>query len=240
MKDLKKSSGLTSGDYVKSKGYKFLDYTIDPKKLKLNPRNPYKPLDKETYERLKKDIDDRGIIDPLIIDENLTLLTGHNRLTIALELNLPEIPVRKVSNISEQEKFKLMGLDNLLRRQLTPEERKDFIKEFYKEDLEKENRGGNRKSKPSIVGFENKGKKRNLAEEVSKYLGISKRQAERDLSEIKNEGKPKKEKSKPSIVGFEKTPSKKAQIRTLEKEIKELKKVLNEKETELKKLKKEK
>ena len=189
MKKLKKSPGLNDNK-SKYSGIEFLSYTIPPGKLKPNPNNPYKELPKDDYERLKKDIAERGIIDPLIIDENLILLTGHNRLKIAIELNLKEIPVRKISSeISEKEKEKILVLDNLNRRQLSPDEKRDFIKKYYGEEIQKDHRG-KQSIKPTRVGFKEETNKINVAEKVSKEMGMSKRQAERIVSDIRKENKP--------------------------------------------------
>lgn len=195
MKKLKKSPGLNDNK-SKYSGIEFLSYTIPPGKLKPNPNNPYKELPKDDYERLKKDIAERGIIDPLIIDENLILLTGHNRLKIAIELNLKEIPVRKISSeISEKEKEKILVLDNLNRRQLSPDEKRDFIKKYYGEEIQKDHRG-KQSIKPTRVGFKEETNKINVAEKVSKEMGMSKRQAERIVSDIRKENKPKPDKPK--------------------------------------------
>lgn len=204
----------------------FKNLNLEPERLKMNPDNPYKELKTDDYDRLKKDIKERGIIDPLIIDENYILLTGHNRLKIALELKLKSVPVRKLSSgISSEKKYKIMLLDNLNRRQLTPEEKIEFIKIAYGKQILKDNRGGDR-SKPTNDGFAKK--KQNTAEIISSETGISKRQAERIISKIKSEGKQKSQTAESS----------KLKIKALEKEIKSLESRLNAKKAELAKLKK--
>ena len=204
MKDLKSSYSNHSGEYIKNKGYKFTEYSIDPKKLKPNPKNPYKELDSDTYRRLKSDIETRGIIDPLIVDENLILLTGHNRLRIALELKLNEVPIRKISTLSEPEKNKLMVLDNLLRRQLSPEEKKALILRAYGKELKEDNRGGDRKSKIKSSNELLKSE-RNLAKKIEKETGIKEGTAKRLLSEIRNETKPKIKSSNEPLKSGNKT-----------------------------------
>jgi ParB-like chromosome segregation protein Spo0J len=187
------------------KGYEFKQLYVSPNDLLINPENPYRELNKDDYERLKADIAKRGIIDPLIIDEKNTLLTGHNRLQIALELELETIPVRKLSSLlSSEEKYKIMLLDNLNRRQLTPAEKTEFIKKAYGKEINTDHRG-KVKIKPTGDGFK---EKINTAEKISKETGISKRQAERIISKIKSESKPKETeaKIKPTDDGFKKRP----------------------------------
>ncbi len=93
------------------------------------------PLNKEFFaeetdsyfQRLREDIQKRGVATPLIAKRDGTLLAGHNRLRIAKELGLPTVPVQYVS---ENEKYKLTAdderefliKDNLLRRQFSSEE----------------------------------------------------------------------------------------------------------------------
>ncbi|HMV81122.1 MAG TPA: ParB/RepB/Spo0J family partition protein [Leptospiraceae bacterium] len=187
------------------KGYEFKQLYVSPNDLLINPENPYRELNKDDYERLKADISKRGIIDPLIIDEKNTLLTGHNRLQIAIELGLETVPVRKLSSLlSSEEKYRIMLLDNLNRRQLSPAEKTEFIKKAYGKEINTDHRG-KVKIKPTGDGFK---EKINTAEKISKETGMSKRQAERIISKIKSESKPKvtEEKIKPTGDGFKKPP----------------------------------
>ena len=203
MSQLKGKVSLGSGDFAKTDESKliFREDSLSPNDLKESPENLFDRLEEEDYQRLKKDIKERGIIDPLICDNSFTLLTGNNRLSIAKELKLEKIPVRILqNNLSHKEKEKLHVLDNLNRRQLTNEQKTKFISMYYKEDLEKDNRGGNRKPKDNN---ELTPKKENVAEKISNDLGMSKRQAERIVSKIRKQ-------SKPTRVGFDNPKPKKA------------------------------
>jgi uncharacterized protein (UPF0335 family) len=202
MSKLKGKASLGSGDFAKTDESKliFREDSLSPNDLKESTENLFDRLEEEDYQRLKKDIKERGIIDPLICDNSFTLLTGNNRLSIAKELKLEKIPVRILqNNLSHKEKEKLHVLDNLNRRQLTYEQKIKFISMYYKEDLEKDNRGGNRKQKDKN---EVTPKKENVAEKISKELGMSKRQAERITAKIRKD-------SKPTRVGFDNTKPKK-------------------------------
>lgn len=197
-------------------GFEFREKNVSPKILSVNPDNPYRELPKEDYERLKEDIRQRGIIDPLITDQENILLTGHNRLKIALELGLETIPVRKlVSRVTSEEKYRIMILDNIIRRQLSPAEKIEFIRKAYGKELEKDNRGGDRKSKGSVEPFENaKPEKINTVKKISQETGMSESTVKRAVAEIKGKSKGSDEPS--DKVQREKKPPKITQKRMRE------------------------
>jgi hypothetical protein len=49
---------------------------------------------------------------PLIIDENNVILGGNQRYRACLELGIQDIPVIKMANLTDQEKKKLLVIDN--------------------------------------------------------------------------------------------------------------------------------
>ncbi|MDX1961141.1 MAG: ParB N-terminal domain-containing protein [Leptospiraceae bacterium] len=233
---LKKNDYLESSNRIENQNSKIkLSDTIeiDPRKLKPNPANYFDKLPEDDYIRLKEDIAKRGIIDPIIIDESNVLLTGHNRLKISLELEMDRIPVRRVlSKLNNKDKEKLLILDNLNRRQLSPEEKRKFISIVYKDIIFKDNRGGDRKTKPTNDGFEKK--QNNTAKIISSEIGISKRTAERIISEIKQ--------SKPVEIIKKKLPRATSEIKLrfkeLEIKIKQKEREINSLKIEYNKLKK--
>ncbi|AGS80453.1 ParB N-terminal domain-containing protein [Leptospira alstonii] len=134
---------------------------VSPKRLKPNPKNDFDPLTKEEYNNLKQNIIANGFLDPLTVKKGGIIVTGENRYNIALELQTHEdkevrkkfakIPARYyLKPLTDEEEYDIMESDNLFRRHLTPEQRKARIKQrirrLYKTELEKENRGGDRKS----------------------------------------------------------------------------------------------
>lgn len=144
---------------------------VSPKELKFNPLNDFAKLHEKEYEELKEDISRNGILDALTVKKDNVIVTGENRLRIALELwkenneKVKFIPVRYYMNeLSQDEEYDILEGDNLYRRHLTPEERKERlkarIKRKYREDLSTDNRGGDRKRKPEL-------------EKREGYLGIS-------------------------------------------------------------------
>ena len=50
-----------------------------------NPRKKLKPGDKE-YEKIKNSITEFGFADPLVVNTDMTIIGGHQRLTVAMEL----------------------------------------------------------------------------------------------------------------------------------------------------------
>ncbi|WP_016761518.1 MULTISPECIES: ParB N-terminal domain-containing protein [Leptospira] len=134
---------------------------VKPESLKPNPKNDFDPLSEEEYASLKENIALNGILDALTARKDGTLVTGENRYRIALELKEHEdevvrrrvenIPVRYYMNeLTPEEEYDILEGDNLFRRHLTSEQKKERLKRRilrkYKEDLVLDNRGGDRKS----------------------------------------------------------------------------------------------
>ena len=231
---------VTEIEELEKKGIELLPIEdIKPEKLKPNPNNKiFDPLSGKDYERLKEDIRERGIIDPLICDKSFTLLTGHNRLRIALELGLKEIPVRKIkSELSPKEEKKFLVLDNLLRRQLSPPEKESLILEFYKDEILEDNRGGDRKS-PKKNDEKIKGEispliqKESLAKKIEREIGISEATAKKILAKKRKALLPKKANKNKPVKVTQSEPSKK----DLQARLKEVKKEITKLQAEEKKL----
>lgn len=191
---------LTEIEELEKKGIELLPIEeVKTEKLKPNSNNKiFDPLSGKDYDRLKEDIRERGIIDPLICDKSFTLLTGHNRLRIALELGLKEIPVRKIkSELSPKDEEKFLVLDNLLRRQLTAKQKDYLILRFYEKEILEDNRGGDRKSLKNNDGKikrENSPliQKESLAKKIEREIGISEATAKKILAKKRKALLPKK------------------------------------------------
>ncbi|WP_061226782.1 ParB N-terminal domain-containing protein [Leptospira interrogans] len=134
---------------------------VKPESLKPNPKNDFDPLSEEEYASLKENIALNGILDALTARKDGTLVTGENRYRIALELKdhedeevrrrVENIPVRYYMNeLTPEEEYDILEGDNLFRRHLTSEQKKERLKRRilrkYKDDLLQDNRGGDRKS----------------------------------------------------------------------------------------------
>ncbi|EMN92054.1 chromosome partitioning protein ParB [Leptospira weilii serovar Heyan] len=158
---------------------------VKPESLKPNPRNDFDPLTEEEYANLKENIALNGILDALTARKDGTLVTGENRYRIALELKEHEdenvrrrvenIPVRYYMNeLTLEEEYDILEGDNLFRRHLTAEQRKERLKRRilrkYKDELVQDNRGGNRKNESSKILSEEETNEERFKQELSSSL----------------------------------------------------------------------
>ena len=56
-----------------------------------NPRKKLKPGDKE-YQKIKNSIEEFGFADPLVVNADMTIIGGHQRFNVAVELGITEVP----------------------------------------------------------------------------------------------------------------------------------------------------
>ena len=81
-----------------------------------------RPLTDSEREALKDSIEKDGVRTPVIIDEEDQVIDGGNRVRIAAELGLPDIPVSVEYGLTHEEKVELALVLNQARRHLSPEE----------------------------------------------------------------------------------------------------------------------
>lgn len=77
---------------------------------------------------LRDDIRDRGVVVPIVIDEHHNVIDGTNRLRIAAELGIRNLPVDIRPGLSQPEKEELAEDLNLHRRRLTREQLRELIR----------------------------------------------------------------------------------------------------------------
>ena len=117
-------------------------YNVDISLLKEHPLNSIFNHDEKDIEILIADIQKRGILVPLIIKDDYTILAGHNRLRVAKILNIPNVPAQKVqSHISPEIEREILFKDNIIRRQLKYKNKKEIIKALYSEEIKNDFRG---------------------------------------------------------------------------------------------------
>ena len=75
---------------MKTAELKVLPVTV-LKPAEYNPRKKLKPGDKE-YEKIKASIEEFGFADPLVVNSDMTIIGGHQRLTVAMALGYTEVP----------------------------------------------------------------------------------------------------------------------------------------------------
>jgi ParB-like chromosome segregation protein Spo0J len=116
-------------------GLRLSDVVQEPlEKLLSNPLNEqlFDREDTVHFERLLADIQERGILVPLIAKPNGILLAGHNRFQVAKQIGLQVVPVQYVEDtLSAEAERKFVINDNLLRRQLTSEQRIKLYRMLY-------------------------------------------------------------------------------------------------------------
>lgn len=75
----------------------------------------FSPLNEHLYTELKENIRVHGILQPILLTEELTIVCGHNRWRIAKELDYSTVDCKIVQG-SQTELIQLMISDNSLRR----------------------------------------------------------------------------------------------------------------------------
>ena len=121
--------------------------TVSVKLLKPHPKNKeyYGDLDPAKYEELKRSIAVHGIRDPLKVLPDFTIVAGHQRHKIALELGIEKVPV-KIEDLPKNEAEYLLIADNEERRQTDDDpirqaKRAEFLAGYWGVKLQK---GGNK------------------------------------------------------------------------------------------------
>lgn len=84
----------------------------DLKAAKYNPRKDLKSEDKE-YQKIKKSILKFGYVETIIVNKDLTVIGGHQRLKILEELGYEEIECNVVDLTKDEEKALNIALNNL-------------------------------------------------------------------------------------------------------------------------------
>ena len=124
---------------------------VAPSVLKVHPRNQefFDDIQGEEYERFEKSIADDGILSPLLVAPDMTVISGHQRLKAAINLGLSKVPVMiKDDAESETDKTRLLLAANFGRLKNDPVKQAKVFKEY--ESLRGvSGRGGDRKSKPN-------------------------------------------------------------------------------------------
>lgn len=107
------------------------------KPAEYNPRKKLKPGDKE-YEKIKNSIQEFGFADPLVVNADMTIIGGHQRLTVAMAMGYTEVPCAVVNMDKTREKAlnialnKITGAwdDSLLADLLVDLQNEDFNTDF--------------------------------------------------------------------------------------------------------------
>ncbi len=90
---------------------------------------PFNDLSASHFEMLKRDVEVRGIVNPILVDENDKTIDGHQRRRVAAELGIG-CPRITVEGLTDDEKLSLAIALNTFRRHLTGVERSSALQKM--------------------------------------------------------------------------------------------------------------
>ena len=99
-----------------------------------NPRKALKPGDAE-YEKIKNSITECGYVDPVIVNDDMTVIGGHQRLTVLKDLGFEEIDCVVISIDKTKEKALNIAL-NKITGEWNKELLADLIKDLQEADFD--------------------------------------------------------------------------------------------------------
>ena len=82
------------------------------KPAEYNPRKKLKPGEKE-YEKIKNSIEEFGFAEPLVVNADMTIIGGHQRLTVAMSLGYTDVPCAVVDVDKTREKALNIALNKI-------------------------------------------------------------------------------------------------------------------------------
>jgi ParB-like chromosome segregation protein Spo0J len=97
-------------------------------------------LTAEETRELRADIQARGVVVPVAVTEDHEILDGHNRLRIAADLGLTDIPVKVMAGLTAEQRTQIALDLNLHRRHLTREQKQAVIAAKLKADPSRSDR----------------------------------------------------------------------------------------------------
>ena len=99
-----------------------------------NPRKALKPGDAE-YEKIKNSITEFGYVDPVIVNDDMTVIGGHQRLTVLKDLGFEEVDCVVISIDKTKEKALNIAL-NKITGEWNKELLADLIKDLQEADFD--------------------------------------------------------------------------------------------------------
>ena len=119
---------------------------LDPSVLKAHPRNDefFDDVNGADFDRLVESIREHGVLTPLRVTKDMTLISGHQRKRAALEAGVTEVPVIIDGSTDDSEVLMKLIETNFGRIKNDPIKQAKWIKEY--EELRGVRNGGDRKS----------------------------------------------------------------------------------------------
>lgn len=151
---------------------------IDPKVLKVHPRNAefFDDVDGAEFDRLVESIKDHGVLTPLRVTKDMTIISGHQRVRAAIQAGCSDVPV--IFDESDDENDVLMKLieTNFGRMKNDPIKQAKWVEEYEK--LRGVRQGSAHNADRQIVGGVSQ-------EDVAKELGVDAKTVQRLKSLLK-------------------------------------------------------
>jgi len=142
--------------------------SISVETIIVHPRNTefFDDISGNEYETFRDSIRDEGIITPLIVASDMTLLSGHQRLKAAQDVGLTTVPVIVRDDISDDfEKLKILLITNFGRSRNDDKKQRKIADEYVK--LRGNKHGGDRKSSSDNQNL------KLTQDDIAKELGVS-------------------------------------------------------------------
>ena len=149
--------------------------------LKVHPRNQefFDDISGQDYENFKMSIQEEGIITPIIVAPDMTIISGHQRYKAAKDLGIKMVPVCiREDLIDEDKKLRVLLAANFGRTENDEAKQRRVIVEYVR--LCGYKNGGNRKSEGQL------GTLKLSLREIATQLGTSERNLKRALSIERN------------------------------------------------------
>jgi len=100
--------------------------------IKPDPNQPRKTFPEEDIENIAQTIRAQGTINPIEIDEENVIVTGEIRWRGAKKAGIKTIPIKRISNITPEERLERQVIENLHHKLLESSEKEDSIYALYK------------------------------------------------------------------------------------------------------------
>jgi ParB/RepB/Spo0J family partition protein len=104
---------------------------LSPNSLKPDSSQPRKTFEQEAVDSLAQTILSQGIIAPIEVDENNTIVTGEIRWKASKKAKVPTIPIRRIYGIKPEERLERQLIENLHRKDIPFNERDGAIYKLF-------------------------------------------------------------------------------------------------------------
>jgi len=111
--------------------------TLDNERFRVLP-----PMDDHEYSGLKAGIEEKGLQEPIHIDEDGAVLDGHYRVDACRELGKTDIPAIVKTGLTEDEKIHEAYESNLQQRHLGDGQKQEVAEQYLTEHWDGDNSGG--------------------------------------------------------------------------------------------------